>query len=162
MSKRPRIPGDGLLHPLPIVSMGVLALNDHVLKAAYGTWWTGKLSDVAGLAFFPLVLQGLWEVGRQLVGRPSRPSRRVLVGAALASAAVFALANLWEPGAQAYRHGLGGLQWPVRAVLAVIRGHALPQLGAVDFTRDPTDLLALPAVLLAVGAGWRRCDSPPA
>lgn len=28
----------------------VLALNDHVLKARHAAWWTGKLSDLAGLA----------------------------------------------------------------------------------------------------------------
>lgn len=29
--------------------MFVLAINDHLLKAAYPSWWTGKLSDFAGV-----------------------------------------------------------------------------------------------------------------
>lgn len=40
-----------------IVGLGLLLLNDHVLKATYGNWLTGKLSDVAGLLIFPLFLQ---------------------------------------------------------------------------------------------------------
>ena len=31
-----------------LLAVAVLAVNDHVLKARYGTWWTGKLSDLAG------------------------------------------------------------------------------------------------------------------
>lgn len=37
--------------------MGLLALNDHVLKAAFPGLITGKLSDFAGLVFFPMVLE---------------------------------------------------------------------------------------------------------
>lgn len=31
-----------------LLAVAVLAVNDHVLKPRYGTWWTGKLSDLAG------------------------------------------------------------------------------------------------------------------
>jgi hypothetical protein len=37
-------------HPAFGAAVVVLALNDHVLKSRYPAWWTGKLSDVAGLA----------------------------------------------------------------------------------------------------------------
>jgi hypothetical protein len=37
-------------HPAFGAAVAVLALNDHVLKDRYPGWWTGKLSDVAGLA----------------------------------------------------------------------------------------------------------------
>ena len=37
-------------HPAFGAAVVVLALNDHVLKSRYPGWWTGKLSDVAGLA----------------------------------------------------------------------------------------------------------------
>lgn len=36
-------------HPGFLLAVAVLAVNDHVLKDRFGTWWTGKLSDVAGL-----------------------------------------------------------------------------------------------------------------
>lgn len=34
----------------------LLVLNDHVLKPALGNWWTGKLSDAAGIILLPLLL----------------------------------------------------------------------------------------------------------
>ena len=37
--------------------MALLGLNDHVLKGAFPGLITGKLSDFAGLVFFPLVLE---------------------------------------------------------------------------------------------------------
>jgi hypothetical protein len=37
--------------------MGLLALNDHLLKGIFPGFITGKLSDFAGLVFFPLVLE---------------------------------------------------------------------------------------------------------
>jgi hypothetical protein len=43
-----------LLSPLFILGLFLLLLNDFYLKAAYGNFLTGKLSDVAGLFIFPL------------------------------------------------------------------------------------------------------------
>src|SRR5690242_17575868 len=43
-------PGSAMLHPLVLGAVAVLILNDHLLKARWPSWWTGKLSDVAGLA----------------------------------------------------------------------------------------------------------------
>jgi quinol monooxygenase YgiN len=37
-----------------IASVATLLLNDHVLKARFPGWWTGKLSDVAGVAMVAL------------------------------------------------------------------------------------------------------------
>ena len=74
MSDRPP-----LLHPISIGAMIVLGLNDHVWKEMYGNWWTGKLSDVAGLLFFPLLLEYVM------------PSRRYSV---LLTGLIFVLINL--------------------------------------------------------------------
>lgn len=41
---------DLLRSPLLLLAVGVLLLNDLVLKAAFHNWLTGKLSDFAGLA----------------------------------------------------------------------------------------------------------------
>ncbi len=46
-----------ILHPWSLSAMAVFALNDHYLKYAYTSWLTGKLSDFAGLIFFPLLLE---------------------------------------------------------------------------------------------------------
>jgi hypothetical protein len=55
------VPGDGLLHPIVLLAIGILLINDHVLKSAWPGAVTGKLSDIAGLVFFPLLVQ---EIGR--------------------------------------------------------------------------------------------------
>ena len=35
--------------PFFLLAIALLALNDHVLKQRYPGWWTGKLSDFAGV-----------------------------------------------------------------------------------------------------------------
>jgi hypothetical protein len=51
---------DLLRSPLLVLAVGVLLLNDFVLKAAFHNWLTGKLSDVAGLAAFAIFCCALW------------------------------------------------------------------------------------------------------
>ena len=41
-----------LTHPILLVAVALLLLNDHLLKQASPGWLTGKLSDVAGLLAF--------------------------------------------------------------------------------------------------------------
>jgi hypothetical protein len=136
----------GLLHPVPLVAMAVLALNDHWGKTAWPGWVTGKLSDVAGLAFFPLVLQAAWEV----IGRRA-PSRRTLVVATVLTLGVFVSIKTLPAATTLWAWALGGLQWPARWLFV---GTARPV--PVAAVTDPTDLVALPAVALAVWAGWGR------
>ena len=42
-----------------LTGLVLLLLNDFYLKAEYGNWLTGKLSDIAGLFVFPLFLTAL-------------------------------------------------------------------------------------------------------
>lgn len=130
----------------------LLVLNDHVWKAACPSTLTGKLSDLAGLAFFPLFLQA----GVELLGRRAQPSRRVLLASIAATALVFTLVKTTPFGGAAYEWGLALLQWPVRALPALLHGTPPPPLRPVALVQDPTDLLCLPALLLAALAGWRR------
>jgi hypothetical protein len=65
-----------LQHPLTLLSIAILLLNDHVLKVVSPSWVTGKLSDFAGLFFFPfIVAAGLslvlskFNLSRQRVGQ---------------------------------------------------------------------------------------------
>lgn len=51
-----------LLHPAFLLGLLALLLNDHFLKEAYGNWFTGKLSDVAGLLMFPFFLRFLFPI----------------------------------------------------------------------------------------------------
>jgi hypothetical protein len=137
-----------VLHPAALLAIALLAINDHLLKAAWPGWWTGKLSDFAGLAFFPLLvaaageLAGLWRSPRQVVVATIAITAAVGVG--------FALVKLSPAAGDLYRVGLAGLQWPVRAAIALVRGGHAPALGRVHLTADPTDLIALPALLMPV------------
>lgn len=158
---RTAVPADGLLHPVALAAIAVLVLNDHWWKEAFASAWTGKVSDFAGMLFFPLFLQAGLEVASSLARRPFRPSRRVLVGAALLTGLVFGLVQVWTPMTIVYAEGLGMLQWPFRAAGALATGEALPGVLPVRVTPDPTDLIALPALLGAVAAGWRRCAVTP-
>lgn len=136
--------GEGLLHPVALAAVGGLLLNDHVWKYAFPGLITGKLSDAAGLVFFPLFLQAGIEVVQQLGGRPWEPSRRVLWGAVLATGIVFASVQVVPAAADVYQMGLGALQWPVRALLS---GGAVP-FAPVSCTPDPTDLFTLPLLVV--------------
>lgn len=50
-------------HPVLAVCFTVLVINDHYLKSHYPGWWTGKLSDVAGVCVVAIVAAVL--VGRR-------------------------------------------------------------------------------------------------
>ena len=145
-----------MLHPLVLGAVGLLLLNDHVFKARWPSWWTGKLSDVAGLAMFPLLLQGLWEQVSARGESSFRASRPVLVGCVVATALVFAAIKLSPLAAAGWQWSLGGLQWPFHLLRAWLTGGALPPVRPVAHTLDVTDLFTLPAVLVSLWLGWRR------
>jgi len=69
-SGRERPPGDVLVRPIALAALALLILNDHVLKSAFPGPLTGKLSDVAGLMLFPIVLVAGWELGARLIPNP--------------------------------------------------------------------------------------------
>ncbi|MEM7154414.1 MAG: hypothetical protein AAF799_16325 [Myxococcota bacterium] len=148
----PSAPPVPLLHPVALAAVAVLAINDHWLKEAWPGVVTGKLSDVAGLVFFPLLLLAML----QLLGatRFARSSAARL-GCVGLTGLVFGAIQVLPEAAEMYRHGLGWLQWPV---LALLDGARFPQ--PVAHTMDSTDLLALPALLvpwlLASPKGDRR------
>ena len=48
-----------LLHPLSLCAIVLMGLNDHIFKYAYPSYLTGKMSDLMGLVFFPLLLEYL-------------------------------------------------------------------------------------------------------
>lgn len=56
-----------LASPPFVVALGLLLLNDWVLKDALGNWLTGKLSDVAGLAAFAMFWAALLPARRRAV-----------------------------------------------------------------------------------------------
>jgi hypothetical protein len=54
-----------LLNSVFLVGLLILVLNDHLLKAQFGNWFTGKLSDFAGLLIFPLFLKFVFPVANR-------------------------------------------------------------------------------------------------
>ena len=156
-TRRPS-PGSAMLHPLTLAAVALLVLNDHVLKAQWLSWWTGKLSDVAGLAMFPLLLQGLWEhLGAR--GREDfEPSRAVLHGCVLLTGLCFSAIQVSELAGDGWRWGLGLLQWLPRAMWALLTdAPRLPRVLPVAHVADAGDLLALPALWVALKVGGQRC-----
>lgn len=108
-------------HPLWVGSLLLLLVNDHLLKGAQllPGWLTGKLSDVAGLFMAPALLAAL------LMVRSRRGFAWVHGGLGL----FFVALKLWAPAARGFEEAMGLLGLPARVVV------------------DPTDLLALPALL---------------
>ncbi|HXF68414.1 MAG TPA: hypothetical protein VNK89_01280 [Thermoflexus sp.] len=51
-----RVSAHAFTHPAIWISVFLLLLNDHVLKFAFPSFWTGKLSDFAWLFFAPFLL----------------------------------------------------------------------------------------------------------
>lgn len=127
-----------LCHPLPLAAVALLAANDHLLKGSglLPGAITGKLSDVAGLFFFPLLLSALVRAGRGLAGRGTSDGPAIAAGSALATFAVFTALKLWPAFNAVVERAWGR--------------NAL----------DATDLLCLPA--LAASWLWMRRPARPA
>lgn len=137
-----------LLHPALLVSLLVWFLNDHVFKQAFHAWWTGKLSDVASLIAFPLLMAG----GVALLRGRERAELPWVVVWSAATGFVMATINTVPSAAWGYRHGLGLAQW------LVLGAQGSPH--TVQLTVDPTDLWTLPALLVPLLVAWRRADEP--
>ncbi|MBI5515898.1 MAG: hypothetical protein HY909_19105 [Deltaproteobacteria bacterium] len=151
----PPMAGESLLHPVALAALALLLLNDHVLKQRFPGWWTGKLSDLAGMALFPLLLMGLHEAAAGAWTALPPPGRRALVGYAIGTALAFAAIKCWAPAAHGYRYAMGAVRWPLGALSSMMEGRPLAGVARVSLVQDPSDLVALPFTLPAVAARWR-------
>ncbi|HEX8024688.1 MAG TPA: hypothetical protein VF484_00640, partial [Candidatus Limnocylindrales bacterium] len=114
------VPGEALVHPVSLAAIALLVVNDHVLKAMAPGVVTGKLSDFAGLAFFPLLLIGVWELIAASHGSGPAGSRAITVAVGF-TAAGFALVKTTAIGAGAVGWAIGALQWaPAAAAQALL------------------------------------------
>lgn len=148
--------GGAFTDPLTWLAIALLVLNDHVLKKVVPSPFTGKLSDFAGLAFFPLLLEAMLEAALVAVGRYRGPSMRRL-GACIAITGVsFSWMKLTASGASVYSFGLGLAQWPFRIAITLCAGESPAHFRAASIVRDPSDLMALSALLIAYVIGRRR------
>jgi hypothetical protein len=128
----------------------VLVVNDHVLKGsgALPGAVTGKISDFAGLIFFPLLCTAAIDLLLLAVARLGAPvdfSLRPykLIAATLGTAALFSLVKLSNEAARTVADALSAIGFPSVIVA------------------DPTDLAALPALALAIWIGVREIARVP-
>jgi len=150
--------GQALLRPFVGSALVVLMVNDHLLKGRWPGLVTGKLSDVAGLVFFPVLLVALWDglrvLGRGRLGGDAVARRGIDQGAVIAAGVItavgFSVVKLSRSAAEVYSAALGDLQWPVRAAIALARGAAVRSPSPILVRADPWDLIALPAILVGL------------
>lgn len=135
---RERAPGDLALRPLPIVAAVVLVLNDHLLKRELAGSVTGKLSDLSGLVFVPILAVSALEVIRWLARREWQATERDLIACWVAVGLAFAAAKSSPVIARTFGDALGYMRYPVRH-----------RFDRVLITHDLTDLAALPVMLVA-------------
>jgi hypothetical protein len=150
-----------LLRPIPLIALAVMLLNDHVLKTFAPSVLTGKLSDVTGLIVFPLLMMVAWAFVSGRAGRPVRDRRMALAVAIVATASVFAAIKLFQPATDLYAAAIGAGQWVGAVALGVATNTAIPGPWTVQVARDPTDLLALPALAVAWLEGTRGFHRAP-
>ena len=125
-----------LTHPITVTSLGLLLLNDLLLKAIWPhSWLTGKLSDLAWLVFALPLLAFLLS----FAVRGNRTGRRLAFVAAYAGLPLlYAAFNTFEPV-----HDL------------IMRGISLAG-GAAGSPRDATDCLVIPLAWATALWVWRR------
>ncbi|KAB2866891.1 MAG: hypothetical protein F9K46_01415 [Anaerolineae bacterium] len=120
-----------ILHPISIGAIVVLLLNDHFLKQHYPSWWTGKLSDFAGLIFAPLILATFlaWIIPPRLKNQENWVGIIAFSVTGIMFALTKTLPQVNDATSEFWEFFAGG---PVKMWL------------------DSTDLLALPALII----GW--------
>lgn len=119
-----------LVHPLSMTAILLLMLNDHILRRFWPSWFTGKLGDLAWLFFFPFLMTMLLTCFIPAKGNKGK-DLPALVAFSLVGG-VFTLAKT-----------VPGFHRLLIQTLEALLG--LP----VSLRIDPSDLVALPSLLLA-------------
>ena len=124
-----------LVHPVTIGAVVLLLINDFVLRQQWPSWWTGKLGDFAWLAFAPLLIAPFLSL---LIPRRVRRKGGWVIGISIGVVALGFAAVKAIPGVFTVYHSLLRSWMPVASTLRF----------------DPSDLIALPAVWVALWV-WR-------
>lgn len=151
LTNEPFIVGRAMLHPACLLALGLWWLNDDVLKARYHNFLTGKLSDLACMVVFPVLVLSVIQVVQSLRGVAWFPRRAHVLATLFGVGVLFAAINLSATVGHAYRVVFAHVLFPF--LFAFHGAHHLP---AISHTQDPTDLLVLPALYLAYLLAPRR------
>lgn len=155
------LPGELLLHPVVIGAVFTLIANDHWLKGALHNALTGKLSDLAGLVFFPLLLVAAWEFLQSRRAEAWAPSPAAALASVAATGFAFTLIQIAPAADFLWSRALGAAQYPLHAFGAWTEGTSLPPLRPVATTMDATDLWCLPVLFVPLWLGLRRSGARP-
>lgn len=68
-----------LAHPITLLAILILLVNDHLLRVFQPSWLTGKLGDAAWLFFAPLLLLLILSAGSALFPRMQRRERLLVL-----------------------------------------------------------------------------------
>lgn len=129
-----------LTRPLTLGAVGILFLNDHVLRRSWPSWWTGKIGDFAWLYFAPFVAGAIlaWLI-------PAKWRRQELIVGLLSFGLIgstFTLANSLPAFHRWFTSG-------VETLLGI----------PIVIHKDPTDLIALISLWFAWRT-WGSCKPP--
>ena len=116
---------------MPLLAVVLLATNDHFLKAAFHNTLTGKLSDFAGCFFLPLYVSAMLAIATRW-----SLHRRLWIGA-LTTLAIFVPVSVSRAAADFVCRSVELISIPLG-------------IGAQRIASDPTDLIAVPMIFLAV------------
>lgn len=138
-AEHPALPVGEAMHPATLAALALLLVNDWVLKPRWHNEVIGKLSDIAGLAFAPVVLTaaiGLLLALAARLGARVDPSltRRRLIACIAATGACFAAVKISPAAADL-----------MVQVMSLVR--------PASIYLDRTDLLTLPALAIAYWIG---------
>jgi len=129
-----------ILNPIFITGLLVLVFNDHWLKTRYPGWFTGKLSDFAGVLIFPLFLACLFP--RQRKAMPFVTALWFIFWKSPASTPLIDWYNTWSPIDIARVVDYSDL------VALVMLVPAQYIIGSVDKVQRPSLVLIIPCSLV--------------
>jgi hypothetical protein len=127
-----------IAHPISLVAIATVLINDHILRQIAPSWLTGKLSDFTWLIFAPFLLAAMlaWLIPQHLNRRTEITGWISIVLTGL----IFGLAKTIP-----FFHSI--------AVQVLETFNGWPN----NLLIDPTDLLTLPALLISIKI-WRTAD----
>lgn len=156
-----RRPGRLYIEPAPLLATCLLLLNDHVMKARWPNMVTGKLSDLAGLFFVPLLALALVEVAMAALGQPWATTQKRMRVALVLAGLGFAAVKLLPWAAEIYGYALGSIRWPAHTAASLINGGGVATVSPAVVLADRTDLIALPMLWLSWWSGRRWTVQAP-